>query len=136
MHMYHRLDQLLRVVGPEDANYAKAQHLLCALDSLPTWQDKDVSTTSLLRCCSVLQCVAVCCSVLQCVDTPCVRPRLAAYMAEYGRVCHFPPQVLHGVWVCCIVLHCVAVCCSVLQCRLPSSGLAVLCSVLQCVVVC
>jgi len=93
-------------------------------------------SSGLAVCCSVLQCVAVCCSVLQCVDTPCVRPRLAAYMAEYGRVCHFPPQVLHGVWVCCIVLHCVAVCCSVLQCRLPSSGLAVLCSVLQCVVVC
>lgn len=44
-----RLDYLLRVVTPEDANFAKAQHLLGTLDAFPTWHDKDVSSTSLLR---------------------------------------------------------------------------------------
>jgi len=43
------------------------------------------SECSVLKYCSVLQCIAVCCSVSQCVA------------------------------VCCSVLLCVAVCCSVLQ---------------------
>ena len=47
-------------------------------------QQRD-SSASLLRCCSVLQCVAVCCSVLQCVA------------------------------VCCSVLQCVAVIASLLR---------------------
>jgi len=52
--------------------------LLC----LPSHRPSSRSMTP-LRCCGVLQCVAVCCSVLQCVA------------------------------VCCSVLQCVAVCCSV-----------------------
>jgi len=58
-----------------------------------------------VKCCSVLQCVAVCCSVLQCVAVCC--------------------SVLQCVAVCCSVLQCAAVCCSVLQCA------AVCCSVLS-----
>lgn len=43
------LDELLRVVQPHDAHFAKAQHLLRMLDACPTWQEKDVASTSLLR---------------------------------------------------------------------------------------
>jgi len=58
---------------------------------------------SVVRCCSVLQCVVVCCSVLQCV---CFAPLFTAA----GLLC---------VAVCCsvaarsVLLQCVAVCCSV-----------------------
>jgi len=72
-----------------------------------------------LRCCSVLQCVAVCCSVLQRVSVCC--------------------SVLQ-----CVAVQCVAVCCSALQCvavHCVAACVAVCCRVLQgvavqCVAVC
>ena len=58
------------------------QHTSTATGDLQGLLVNLVSCSSVLQCCSVLQCVAVCCSVLQCVA------------------------------VCCSVLQCVAVCVS------------------------
>jgi len=64
-----------------------------------------------VRCCKVLQCVAVCCSMLQCAAVCC-------------SVLHNSPSFPHsqtslfvrvGCCVCCNDFQCVAVCCSVLQ---------------------
>jgi len=82
-----------------------------------------------IKCCSVLQCVAVCRSVSQCVVVCCSVLRCVA-------VCHSVLQCVAvicsvrqcaaGCWMHCSLLQCVAVCCSVLQCA------TVRCNVLQC----
>ena len=73
----------------------------------------------IVRCCSVLQCIAVYCSVLQCIAVYC--------------------SVLQCIAVCCSVLQCVSAWSSVLLrgavwCRLVQCG-AVWCSMVQCGIV-
>jgi len=58
-----------------------------------------------VRCCSVLQCVAVCCSVLQCAWKTFTVELMCRLLAPSKCVA-----------VCCSVLQCGAVWCSVLQC--------------------
>ena len=75
---------------------------------------RELLSTCVAACCSVLQCVAVCCSVLQCVAVCCsvlesesIMPQINASARRLLSTC---------VAVCCRVLQCVAVYCSVLQC--------------------
>jgi len=77
-----------------------------------------------VKCCSVLQCVAVCCSVLQCVAVCCSVLQCVAVCCSASVM-----NRVKCVVVCCIMLQCAAVCCSVLQC------VAVCCSASQCVAV-
>ena len=84
--------------------------------------------SSVLQCCSSLQCVAVCCSPISTVMWP-KSWVLHVWCSLLHACCNLLQQLQRGaVW--CSVLQRVAVCCSALRC------VAARCGVLQRVAVC
>ena len=63
-----------------------------------------------VRCCSVLQCVAVCCSVLQCVAVCCIVMQCVAYIPILRKLWRHKPNDVSR-----LITRYIAVCCSVLQ---------------------